>query len=79
MGRRGANQTAVMFAGLGTLACGLSPSMNFLVAARFVSISRPLCQVTDYRVAARRNWGWRYLYDRNVCLILLLLSRDAHQ
>jgi MFS family permease len=38
MGRRGANQTAVLFAGLGTLACGLSPNMNFLIAARFVSI-----------------------------------------
>ncbi|KAF9780435.1 vacuolar amino acid permease [Thelephora terrestris] len=35
MGRRGANQTAVLFAALGTLACGLSPSMNFIIAARF--------------------------------------------
>ena len=49
MGRRGANQTAVIFAGLGTLACGLSPSMNFLIAARFVRTKRPLCSVADIR------------------------------
>ena len=39
MGRRGANQTAVFFAALGTLACGLSTSMETLIAARFVWIS----------------------------------------
>ncbi|KAF9646609.1 MFS general substrate transporter [Thelephora ganbajun] len=36
MGRRGANQTAVLFAALGTVACGLSPNMNILIAARFL-------------------------------------------
>lgn len=36
MGRRGANQAAVVFMGLGTLACGLSPNMEVLVAARFL-------------------------------------------
>ncbi|THH21457.1 hypothetical protein EW146_g100 [Bondarzewia mesenterica] len=36
MGRRGANQTAVLFAGLGTLACGLSNNMPMLIAARFL-------------------------------------------
>ncbi|KAF9790402.1 MFS general substrate transporter [Thelephora terrestris] len=36
MGRRRANQTAVLFAALGTIACGVSPSMNFLIAARFL-------------------------------------------
>jgi MFS family permease len=36
MGRRGANQTAVILAGVGTLACGLSNSMEMLIAARFV-------------------------------------------
>lgn len=38
MGRRGANQTAVFFAALGTLACGLSSNMSMLIAARFVSL-----------------------------------------
>lgn len=38
LGRRGANQTAVLFAGLGTLACGLSNNMGTLIAARFVSL-----------------------------------------
>lgn len=42
MGRRGANQTAVIFAALGTLACGLSNSMEMLIAARFV---RGICPV----------------------------------
>ncbi|KAK0455266.1 vacuolar amino acid permease [Desarmillaria tabescens] len=37
MGRRGANQTAVLFAGLGTLACGLSTNMETLILARFIS------------------------------------------
>jgi len=37
MGRRAANQTAVTFCALGTLACGLSNSMEMLIAARFVA------------------------------------------
>ncbi|EUC59731.1 MFS transporter [Rhizoctonia solani AG-3 Rhs1AP] len=37
LGRRGANQTAVMFAAVGTLACGLSNSLEMLIAARFLS------------------------------------------
>ncbi|GJJ11795.1 hypothetical protein Clacol_006033 [Clathrus columnatus] len=37
MGRRRANQTAVLFAGLGTLSCGLSTNMPMLIAARFLS------------------------------------------
>ncbi|KAF8505116.1 MFS general substrate transporter [Hysterangium stoloniferum] len=37
MGRRGANQTAVFFAGLGTLCCGLSNSLEMLIAERFLS------------------------------------------
>jgi len=37
LGRRVANQTAVFLAGLGTLFCGLAPSMELLVAARFLS------------------------------------------
>lgn len=37
MGRRGANQLAVLAAFLGTVACGLSKNMEMLVAARFLS------------------------------------------
>ncbi|PBK70086.1 MFS general substrate transporter [Armillaria solidipes] len=37
MGRRGANQLAVLFAALGTLACGLSTNMETLIIARFIS------------------------------------------
>ncbi|KAL0565273.1 hypothetical protein V5O48_016753, partial [Marasmius crinis-equi] len=37
MGRRGAAQLAVLFAGLGTLACGLSTSMEMLIVSRFVA------------------------------------------
>ncbi|KAI9453901.1 vacuolar amino acid permease [Lactarius psammicola] len=37
MGRRGANQTAVILLALGTLACGLSSNMSVLIAARFFS------------------------------------------
>ncbi|QRV88912.1 major facilitator superfamily transporter [Ceratobasidium sp. AG-Ba] len=37
LGRRGANQMAVMFAAVGTLACGLSNSLEMLIAARFLS------------------------------------------
>ncbi|CAE6529005.1 unnamed protein product [Rhizoctonia solani] len=37
LGRRGANQTAVMFAAVGTLACGLSNRLDVLIAARFLS------------------------------------------
>lgn len=36
LGRRGANQTAVILTGVGTLACGLSTRMETLIAARFV-------------------------------------------
>lgn len=54
MGRRGANQTAVFFAGIGTLCCGLSTSLEMLIAARFVSyhtslLSRKLTVVVSYR------------------------------
>ncbi|KIP04574.1 hypothetical protein PHLGIDRAFT_56996, partial [Phlebiopsis gigantea 11061_1 CR5-6] len=37
MGRRAANQIAVVFAALGTAACGLSSNMEMLIAARFVA------------------------------------------
>ncbi|KAL4254412.1 MFS transporter superfamily protein [Abortiporus biennis] len=37
MGRRGANQTAVFFAALGTALCGFSNNMETLIAARFLA------------------------------------------
>ncbi|KAF8891127.1 vacuolar amino acid permease [Gymnopilus junonius] len=37
LGRKGANQTAVLFAGLGVLMCGLSSNMEMLILARFFS------------------------------------------
>jgi MFS family permease len=49
LGRRGANQIAVILAGVGTLACGLSNSMELLIGARFVRIH------TTISLAARHN------------------------
>ncbi|KAJ7119169.1 vacuolar amino acid permease [Mycena epipterygia] len=37
MGRRGANQTAIIFAALGTIGCGLSRNMETLIIARFIA------------------------------------------
>ena len=55
MGRRAANQTAVWFAAFGTAACGLSNSMEMLIAARFVS--SPLLCVTAV-VIEDRSPAW---------------------
>ncbi|KAJ7119134.1 vacuolar amino acid permease [Mycena epipterygia] len=37
MGRRGANHTAMSFAALGTIGCGLSQNMETLIVARFIA------------------------------------------
>ncbi|KAK7036049.1 vacuolar amino acid permease [Favolaschia claudopus] len=37
MGRRGANNTAIAFAAIGTIMCGLSRNMESLIAARFLA------------------------------------------
>ncbi|KAE9408977.1 MFS general substrate transporter [Gymnopus androsaceus JB14] len=37
LGRRGAAQLAVLFTGLGTVACGLSTSMEMLIVSRFIA------------------------------------------
>lgn len=45
MGRRGAHHSAVFFAAVGILACGLSNSMKMLIFSRFVRIliAQPTC------------------------------------
>ncbi|KAH0830218.1 major facilitator superfamily domain-containing protein [Lanmaoa asiatica] len=45
LGRRGANQTAVIAAALGTAACGYSRSMEMLIVARFVRSLSATCIV----------------------------------
>ncbi|KAJ6500868.1 major facilitator superfamily domain-containing protein [Mycena sanguinolenta] len=37
MGRRGANHTAIVFAAVGTIGCGLARNMESLIAARFIA------------------------------------------
>ncbi|KZV90612.1 MFS general substrate transporter [Exidia glandulosa HHB12029] len=37
LGRRGANQTAIIFSAFGTLACGLAPTMDTLIVGRFIT------------------------------------------
>ncbi|KAJ6462695.1 major facilitator superfamily domain-containing protein [Mycena vulgaris] len=37
MGRRGANQKAILFAAVGTIDCGLAPNMESLILARFIA------------------------------------------
>lgn len=78
MGRRGANQTAVFFAALGTLACGLSPNMEVLIAARFVG----RLSSTSYHLFAQNHvtarwyrWRW-YIYHSYVSLFGLGLTVD---
>ena len=41
MGRRGAKQSAIIFAAIGILACGVSNSMQMLIVARFVGARFP--------------------------------------
>ena len=67
MGRRGANQTAVFFAALGTLACGLSTSMETLIAARFVWISSIFDPPSMLTFTPAGWYGRRgYLHDSDV-------------
>lgn len=37
LGRKGAQQAALILTAVGTLACGLAPGMKFLIAARFLT------------------------------------------
>ncbi|GBE82864.1 hypothetical protein SCP_0412510 [Sparassis crispa] len=69
LGRRGANQTAVFFAALGTAACGISGDMEVLIAARFVRPSHILLSFglnADFDVHLACRLGWRgYLHHCN--------------
>lgn len=62
MGRRGANQTAVFFAAVGTLGCGLSTNMEMLIAARFVSLFLLVRNSSHYCDLDCWNWWWRYIH-----------------
>lgn len=61
MSRRAANQTAVYFAAIGTIICGMSNSMEMLIAARFVryiislSYARRIDDVADCWNGRRRS------------------------
>lgn len=69
MGRRGANQTAVFFAALGTAACGFSTNMEMLIAARFVSYNPQTTLenvLTITLLTAWRYWRRWYYDNRNV-------------
>ena len=75
LGRRGANQTAVLFAALGTAACGFSTNMETLIAARFVSHLRSVVRLclTGTSIACRHWRGW-YLHYSNVIKHSFLIS-----
>jgi len=71
MGRRGANQTAVILAGIGTLACGLSNSMEMLIVARFVRRTVILsASCPNNVISVRRPWWWRHIYNCYVSWVL---------
>lgn len=65
LGRRGANQVAVISAAAGTLCCGLSQNMEMLIVARFVSqdVSLDLTRI-DLKSWHLVKWARRrrYLY-----------------
>ena len=76
MGRRGANQTAVFFAALGTAACGLSTNMEMLIVARFVSAPGSIFGPdTHQELFTARRLGWRrdihYCYVGAIAEMLL--------
>jgi hypothetical protein len=56
MGRKGANHTAIFFAAVGTIACGLSRNMEQLVAARFVRYYFGTVLSPAYLFPDRRDW-----------------------
>jgi MFS family permease len=79
MGRKRANQMAVFFAALGILACGLSTSMEMLIAARFVRFMFQVmkrCTLKGYYYVDRRSWWWRYIHHVDVSMPLYIAAKD---
>lgn len=85
MGRRGANQSAVILSCMGILACGLSRSMKMLIISRFVGFFHNLfARVGTERFQFPldiRNGGRWYFYDLFVrngislsCQFMLIFS-----
>ena len=60
LGRKRANQTALFFAGLGVLMCGLSTNMEMLIVARFVRLHpcRNLNELNPLFLVVRNWWRW---------------------
>lgn len=73
MGRRAANQSAVLFAALGILACGLSNSMKMLILSRFVGFLNLLSKFLDYykRFLDLRDWRGRDFHQFRVRVLTL--------
>ena len=71
LGRKRANQTALFFAGLGVLMCGLSTNMETLIVARFVHLYSFL-NVNDLNpsliLLAFRHWWWWLIH---YCIVSL--------
>ncbi|CDO71943.1 hypothetical protein BN946_scf184940.g90 [Trametes cinnabarina] len=86
LGRRGANQVAVFFAGLGTVACGFSPNMEMLIAARFQrgltqgvaavfnSLGMGLGGPLGGFVADRLGWRWAFLIQIPLFIVSFMLT-----
>jgi len=81
LGRRGANQIAVILAGVGTLACGLSNSMELLITARFVCLYTIIYFATHHTkqllMPDRRSRGWRHTYHCFVSWVFYWHWREA--
>ena len=76
MGRRGANQTAVFFAALGTAACGFSTSMEMLIAARFVSRSVLMDSLPRVDTAKLGGLGGGGIFTTATCVEL---AKDSNR
>ncbi|KAI0738091.1 major facilitator superfamily domain-containing protein [Daedaleopsis nitida] len=71
LGRRGANLVAVFFAGLGTVACGLSTNMESLIAARFMGMG--LGGPLGGFISDRLGWRWAFLIQIPVFVVAFAL------
>ena len=77
LGRKRANQTALIFAGLGVLMCGLSTNMETLILARFVRLYLCKCKLAQFFLAFR-HWWRRLNHYGIVSLLYPLLSTGTH-